>query len=162
MVEGCGQVATRLRGQNVQVCSQRCLCEMREGEVQNQQSRFSRCPGAQWQASSGMARLCGLCPRTWSALRPAPLTQTAGGAEPGACRGTRRGPRHPSNCSPVFKGSSLYRTAKGPLFHVTLVALLVMTRRIGSALASVSVSMVSDSVRAWGGGWGGAGVDVFA
>lgn len=106
MVEGCGQVATRLRGQNVQVCSQRCLCEMREGEVQNQQSRFSRCPGAQWQASSGMARLCGLCPRAWSALRPAPLAQTAGGAEPGACRGTRRGPRHPSNCSPVFKGSS--------------------------------------------------------
>lgn len=121
MVEGFGQVATRLRGQNVQVCSQRCLCEMREGErllktqprgQSRQQSRWrsaksavqvfqmSRGPGA------GFQQGCGLCPCAWSALRPPLLTQTAGGAEPGAWRGTRRGPRHPSNGSPVFKRSS--------------------------------------------------------
>lgn len=53
-----------------------------------------------------MARLCGLCPCAWSALGPPRLTQMTGGAEPGAWRGTRRGPRHPSSGSPVFRRSS--------------------------------------------------------
>ena len=77
-----------------------------DGGLQNQQSRFSRCPGARWQASSRDSQALRAVPHAWSALRPPLLTQTAGGAEQGAWRGTRTGPRHPRKGSPVFKRSS--------------------------------------------------------
>ena len=77
-----------------------------DGGLQNPQSRFSRCPGARWQASSRHSQALWAVPRAWSALRPPLLTQTAGGAEPGAWRGSRMGPRHPRKGSPVFRRSS--------------------------------------------------------